>query len=102
MEVLLERVLRLPRGPVDPLEHRLLLVPAPVGARAAEKLERLDAAGARQVGAAAEVDERVLVAAGGAVPIDRDDGPLGSLLIERLRPLGDAFDDLDLVGLLRE
>ncbi len=56
VEVLLGR----PGRAVDALEHRSLLVAAPVGAGRAEQLERADLAGARDVRAAAQVDERAL------------------------------------------
>ncbi len=43
VEVLLERGLRLPRGAVDALQHRALLVAAPVRARDLGELERAEA-----------------------------------------------------------
>ena len=42
VQVLGERVLRLPRGAVDALEHRALLVAAPVRARDLRQLERAE------------------------------------------------------------
>ena len=57
VQVLGERVLRLPRGAVDALEHRALLVAAPVRARDLRELERAELAGRRHVRAAAQVGE---------------------------------------------
>src|SRR4029077_11467608 len=57
VEVLVERGLRLPRGAVDALQHRRLLVAAPVRARDLRELERTEPLGARDVGATTEVDE---------------------------------------------
>ena len=79
-EVLVELLLREPRRAVDPLEHRLLLVAAPVGARRRQQLERLELAGGLHVRPAAEVDEV-------------------ALRVERHRRRGDALEDLDLVTL---
>ena len=79
-DVLLELLLGGPRGAVDPLEHRVPLVAAPVGARGREELEVLHVARGRDVGPAAEVDEV-------ALPVER-------------HPRGvEALEDLDLVGL---
>src|SRR5205823_895114 len=75
MQVLLERLLRLPRRAVDPLEHGTVLVAAPVGPRAPHELEGGDAARRGQVRPPAEVDERVAVAVGRAEPevvVERD------------------------------
>src|SRR5947208_9442587 len=79
-EVLVELLLGEPRGAVDPLEHRLLLVAAPVGARRRQELERLDLAGGLHVRPAAEVDEV-------------------ALRVERHRRRDEALEDLDLVTL---
>ena len=57
VQVLGERFLRLPRGAVDALEHRALLVAAPVRARDLGELERAEPLGRRHVRAAAQVDE---------------------------------------------
>ena len=57
VQVLVERLLRLPRGAVDALEHRALLVAAPVRARDLRELERAEPLGRRHVRAAAQVDE---------------------------------------------
>ncbi len=59
-QVGVELFLRRPRGAVDALEHRALLVAAPVGPGRAEQLERADLARARDVRATAQVDERPL------------------------------------------
>ncbi len=65
LEVEVELLLRRPGGAVDALEHRPLLVAAPVGTGRAEQLERADLAGAGHVRAAAQVDERALPVEGG-------------------------------------
>ena len=69
---------------VDAGEHRLLLVAVPVGARDRAELEGVgpDLAGARDVGAAAEVEEAVLL-------VGRD----GAL---------EGLDELELEGLVGE
>ena len=56
-QVLIELFLGRPDRAVDPLEHRPLLVAAPVGAGHAEQLERADLARARDMRALAQVDE---------------------------------------------
>ena len=80
-EVLVERLLVEEGGPVDPLEHRVARVAAPVGARHAEELHDADAPGGRAVRPEAEVHPVAVLVEG-----------------ERLRPLrDDVVDDLDLV-----
>ena len=88
-QVLVELLLRGPRRPVDALEHRALLVAAPVGAGDGQQLERADLAGARDVRAAAEVDERALLVERGrrhrrAVALRRGDEVVDDLDLERL------------------
>ena len=63
-DVLVELLLREPGRPVDALEHRPVLVAPPVGAGRRQQLERLDVAGRRHVGSAAEVDEVTLAVEG--------------------------------------
>src|SRR5439155_788600 len=63
--VRLEVVLGDPRRPADALQHLAALVAAPVGARRVQQLEVFDLPRARDVGPAAQVDER-------AVGIDGD------------------------------
>ena len=58
LEVRVEVRLRVERGAVDPRQLRVVLVAAPVGAREAGQLERLDRLRVLQVRAAAEVGER--------------------------------------------
>ena len=53
----LERLVRLPRGPVDPLQLWPVLVAAPVGAGHPRQLEVAEPVGRGHVGTAAEVDE---------------------------------------------
>src|SRR5204863_4976053 len=55
MEMLRQRFLRLPRGAVDALEHRALLVAPPVRARDLRELERAQPLRRRHVRSAAEV-----------------------------------------------
>src|SRR5438552_11399013 len=76
-DVTLELLLREPRGAVDPLEHRVPLVAAPVGARGREELEVLHLARRADVRAAAEVDELPLA-------------------VERHARGAEPFEDLDL------
>jgi hypothetical protein len=57
LEVLLELVLGGPGRAVDALEHRVLLVAAPVGAGHGQELEVADLLGARRMAAAAQVGE---------------------------------------------
>src|SRR5439155_24196604 len=79
LEIGVQIRLRIERRPVDPRQLLVLLVAAPVGAREAGQLDRLDRPRILEVRAAAEVGE---------VP----------LRIEGDRPLGRA-DELDLVRL---
>src|SRR5258708_12527192 len=57
MEVLGKRSLRLPRGSVDALKHRPLLVAAPVRAGNLLQLERAELSRRRHVRPTAEIDE---------------------------------------------
>src|SRR5205814_4801715 len=66
MEVLLEILLGSPCGAVDALEHRTVLVAAPVGAGERRELEGAEAARRGNVRAEAEVAPSV-------IPVDRDD-----------------------------
>ncbi len=61
---LVEILLRGPGGSVDPLEHRSLLVAAPIRTGHRQQLERTDLAGGRHVRAAAQVDEWPLAVEG--------------------------------------
>ena len=79
-EVRLQRVLGGERGAVDPLEHLVLLVAPPVGARDRHQLEVRHGRGGRQVGSFAEVDEIALA-------------------VQAHGRVGDPLDDLDLVRL---
>src|SRR5690606_27753911 len=66
LEVFVEVTLREPRRAVDSLEHLTTLVAPPVRARSREEAEVLQVPRRRDVGPAAEVEER-------PVPVDRDD-----------------------------
>src|SRR5207244_6053480 len=82
-QMLVELLLREPRGAVDALEHRVALVAPPVGAGGREQLEVLHVRGRRHVRPAAEVDEV-------ALPVERDArrlDPLEDLRLERLTAL---------------
>src|SRR5688500_6384858 len=82
LEVGVELFLREKRGPVDALEHRVLLVPLPIGAGRVRELEYAQPAGRGDVRAAAEVDELALA-------------------VERLaRAIRLLTRDLDLVGIV--
>ena len=92
-QVLVELLLGRPDRAVDALEHRPLLVAAPVRAGDAEQLERADLAGARDVRAAAQVDERALPVEGGrrhrrAVALGGAREVVEDLDLERLVALG--------------
>ena len=103
VQVLLERLVALPRGPVDALEHRALLVAPPVRARDLGQLERAELAGGRDVRAAAQVDVGD-GAVGAEVLVDADRAVAHDLarvvLVGRTR--ADVADDLLLVRLVRE
>src|SRR4029079_7451239 len=85
-EVRVKLFLRRPGRAVDALEHRPLLIAAPVGAGGAEQLERGDLAGARGMRAAAQIDER-------ALPIEGRGGHRGPVALRRR---DEVVDDLDL------
>ncbi len=105
VQVLLEGLLGLPCGAVDPLELPVLLVTAPVRRRAAHQLEGRDPLRGRQVRAAAQVAPRHVAL---AVDVVVDGELAGSHLDARAlrRNLGLAraleADQLDLVGLVLE
>ncbi len=92
--------LRLPGGPVDPLQLGPVLVPAPVGPGNTGELEVAQPVGRGYVGAATEVDEA------GPVPVGADFARtppgFGRELIVEARHLGDPLDDLPLVRLVGE
>ena len=88
-QVAVQLLLRGPDRAVDALEHRPLLVAAPVGAGHAQQGERPDRAGGRHVRAAAQVHER-------AMGVRRDDR-MG--LPGRIRGAPQVVQDLHLEGL---
>ncbi len=98
VEVLRQRGLVLPCRAVDALEHRALLVPAPVRAGHLHQLERTEAPGARDVRAPAQVDELRGVA------VDADGGAGGDLAASASSASAscDPLDDLPLVRLVGE
>src|SRR5215212_8398374 len=85
-EVRVEVLLAMPDRAVDPLERRSLVVAAPVRARDGEELERTDLAGALDMGALAQVDERAVLV----------DARRGHLRPGRLRLRCEVVEDLDL------
>ena len=91
-DVAVELLLGEPGRSVDALEHRPALVAPPVGARGRQELERLDVAGRRHVGPAAEVDEVALPVEGHAGHVRRQ--RLQDLDLERLVPLPVVADRL--------
>jgi len=80
-EILVQLVGGEPRGPVDALEHRVLLAAAPVRTRRGEQLEVLDVTRGRHVRPTAEIDEL-------------------ALLVQRHSGRIEALEDLHLEGLL--
>ena len=103
VQVLLQRLVVLPRGAVDPLEHRALLVAAPVRAGDLRELERAELAGRRDVRAATQVDVRD-AAVGAQVLVDADRAVAGDLagVVVLRRARADVADDLLLVRLVGE
>ena len=98
LEVRRQRLAGLPRGPVDALQHRALLVPSPVRAGHALQRERRDPAGGGDVRSAAEVEPVAVLAA--LVGVERDLRGLG-VGAGRVDARGLAVgEDLDLVGLV--
>ena len=89
-QVAVELLLGRPGRAVDALEHRPLLVAAPVRPGGAEQLERPDLAGARDVRAAAQVDERTL-------PVERGRRHRRAVALRRGQQV---VDDLDLERLV--
>src|SRR5215471_1204678 len=87
-KVLRELVLAEPGRPVDALEHRVLLVAAPVGSGRREKLEVLDLTRGADVRPAAEVDEVALLVEGDGGRVDAAD----DLHLERLALLLEEAD----------
>ena len=83
-QVLVQLLLRVPRGAVDALQHRAGLVAAPVGAGGIEELEGAELLRRPEVAAAAQVLEL-------AVAVEADGRALG---------LGQVLDDLDLERLV--
>src|SRR5882724_8096569 len=71
VQMLGERGIRLPRGAVDALQHRALLVAAPVRARDLRELERTEPARRRDVRAAAQIDEVDGLVVSGDVAVER-------------------------------
>ena len=98
VQVIGQGLFRLPGGAVDALQHRAVLVAAPVGTRDTLQLEVSEPLGTGHVRADAHVDERVGVAVGADHAALAD---LGGVFRIGLGGL-DALDDLDLVRLIGE
>ena len=88
-----QRLLRLPRRPVDALELLALLVAAPVGTGDPHQLEVAQPARRGHVRAPAQVDEGV------GVPVGADHRAAG---VDLVRPPTHGLDDLLLEGLVGE
>ncbi len=101
MEMGLEGLLRLPRGAVNPLQLRPVLVAPPVGAGHACQLEVPQPVRRGHMGAAAQVHEPRPVAIG-ADPARIPTCFGHQLGVEAHDNLGDPLDDLALVGLVGE
>ncbi len=108
VQVLGERGLRLPRGAVDALQHRALLVAAPVRAGHLLQLEHAELAGRRHVRAATQVDELDLGLPVGTVDhvaVHRHARAVAAGLARVVvvgRAAAHLLDDLALVGLIGE
>ena len=92
VQVGLELLLVRPRGAIDPLEHLVVGIPAPVRARDAHELERLaEPSGRGEVRTAAEVDPVALAVEGDGL-VARD--ALDDLRLVLLAPLAEEPDRL--------
>src|SRR5436853_1467728 len=102
VQMLFECRLRLPRRAVDALEHRALLVAAPVGAGDLRELEDTDPAGRRDMRAATQVDEAHVTVID--VPVHRHARSPTRLARILCRCIAGTYflDDLALVRLIRE
>ena len=92
LEVLVELLLRQERSAVDALEHRVLLVPLPVGAGRVRQLEDPEAPGRRHMRPAAQIDELSLAVAGDAFTLRQLAGDLD------LQRIVLALEDPDRLG----
>ena len=100
MEMVGEGLLGLPGRAVDALQHRPLLVAAPVRAGHLLQLEMAEPARRRHVRTDAHVDEIVGVAVHADHAVGRHLG--GVLVVDATGGRLDLLDDLDLVGLVGE
>ena len=98
IQVTVEGLPGLPRGPVDPLEHGLVLVPPPVGAGAAQQLEGRHPVRGGDMRSAAQVRPGLSIL--GDVAVDAE----GRVAVLARFDLGavDLLDDLQLVRLAGE
>ena len=99
LQVLVERLLRLPRGAVDALQAGVVLVAPPVRGRAAGQLERRNVARRRDVRAAAQITPLPFAGTGIEVVVG---GELVAADLHHLGVTGLVVDEFELVRLVRE
>ena len=97
LEVLVERLLRLPRGAVDALQAGVVLIAAPVRGRAAGQLERRDVLRRRDVRAAAQIAPFPFAGTGIEVVVG---GELVAADLHHLGVAGLVVDEFELVRLV--
>ena len=97
LQVVVERLLRLPRGAVDALQAGVVLVTAPVRGRAAGQLERGDELRGRDVRAAAQVAPNTFAGTGIEVVVG---GQLVAADLHHLGIAGLVVDELQFVRLV--
>ena len=99
LEVLVERLLRLPCGAVDALQAGVVLVAPPVRGRAAGQLERRNVSRRRDVRAAAQIAPFPFAGTGIEVVVG---GELVAADLHHLGVAGLVIDEFELVRLVRE
>ncbi len=99
LQVLIERLLRLPCGAVDALQARVVLVAPPVRGGASGQLERRNVSRGRDVGAAAQVTPFPFAGTGIEVVVR---GELVAADLHHLGVAGLVVDEFELVRLVRK
>src|SRR3954463_2246654 len=99
LQVLVEGILRLPRGAVDALQTRVVLVTSPVRGRAARQLERRNVACRRDMRTATQIAPFPFAGTGIEVVVR---GELVSADLHHLGITGLVVDELELVRLVCE
>ena len=99
VQVLVQRLLRFPRGAVDPLQAGVVLVAAPVRRRAAGELERRNVARGRDVRPAAQIAPNTFAGTGIEVVVG---GQFVAADFHHLGIAGLVVDELELVRLVGE